>query len=101
MDCPLEDLKNRVKKLRVIFKTEAPAQLHLTEIIRQENRGREMTITLANDCEQKRRVLETYKPDSIDEIPMSLEDIFIECTNPTPANLTIELNREPNHVDAD
>ena len=101
VDCPLEDLKNRVKKLRVIFKTEAPAQLHLTEIIRQENRGREMTITLANDCEQKRRVLETYKPDSIDEIPMSLEDIFIECTNPTPANLTIELNREPNHVDAD
>ena len=59
-----------------------------------------MIITLANDCNQKRRVLETYNPDSIEEIPMSLEDIFIECTDPTPPNLTIEKNREPNHVDA-
>lgn len=101
VDCPLEDLKNRVRKLRVLFKDTAPEQLHLTEIIRQENRGREMIITLANDCEQKRRVLDTYRPESIDEIPMSLEDIFIECTNPNPAHLILETNQEPNHVDAD
>jgi ABC-2 type transport system ATP-binding protein len=80
VDCPLEQLKQRVKKLRVIFEESAPADLHMTDIINQKIEGREMVITVANWNSQKQRILETFKPSSCTEIPMSLEDIFIECT---------------------
>ncbi|MHC4395543.1 MAG: ABC transporter ATP-binding protein [Planctomycetota bacterium] len=85
VDCPLEELKNRVKKLRLIFPEEAPRSLHLTEIVNQQNQGREMVITVANLNKQKQAVIDTFKPSSCTEIPMSLEDIFIECTKPVPA----------------
>lgn len=80
VDCPLEQLKQRVRKLRVIFGESAPEDLHLTEIINQQTSGREMVITIANWNEQKQKILETFRPESCTEIPMSLEDIFIECT---------------------
>ena len=84
VDCPLEELKKRVKKLRVIFPESVPANLYLTEIINQQIQGREMVITVANWNQQKQTVLETFKPASCTEIPMSLEDTFIECTKPNP-----------------
>lgn len=84
VDCPLEELKERVKKLRVIFPESAPENLHLTEIVNQKIDGREMVMTVANWNEQKQTILETFKPSSCTEIPMSLEDIFIECTRPNP-----------------
>jgi ABC-2 type transport system ATP-binding protein len=84
VDCPLEDLKVRVKKLRVIFPGAAPSNLFIKEIVNKEIDGREMVITVANWNEQKQTILETFKPSSCTEIPMSLEDIFIECTRPVP-----------------
>jgi ABC-2 type transport system ATP-binding protein len=82
VDCPLEQLKQRVKKLRVIFPEAAPASLYLTEIINRQIQGREMVLTVANWNQQKQAILETFKPSSCTEIPMSLEDLFIECTRP-------------------
>lgn len=84
VDCPLEALKERVKKLRVIFPETVPADLYLTEIINKQIQGREMVLTVANWNEQKQTILKTFKPESCTEIPMSLEDIFIECTRPNP-----------------
>ncbi|MDT8300447.1 MAG: ABC transporter ATP-binding protein [Sedimentisphaerales bacterium] len=83
VDCPLEELKERVKKLRVIFPESAPRNLYLKEIVNQQIDGREMVITVANWNGQKQTVLDTFKPSSCTEIPMSLEDIFIECTRPS------------------
>jgi len=80
VDCSLEELKNRVKKLRLIFAEEPPVDLHLTEIINQQSSGHEMVVTIANFNQQKMAMLETFKPQGVTEIPMSLEDIFIECT---------------------
>jgi ABC-2 type transport system ATP-binding protein len=88
VDCPLEELKKRVRKLRLIFPQAAPANLHLTEIINQQLDDRELTITVANWSSQKQALVETFKPESCTEIPMSLEDIFIECTRPTAASIT-------------
>jgi ABC-2 type transport system ATP-binding protein len=82
VDCPLEDLKKRIRKLRLIFRESTPTNLHLTEIVNQRAEGRELTVTVANWNEQKQALLETFKPESCTEIPMSLEDIFIECTRP-------------------
>ena len=47
---------------------------------RVEVEGREMVVTVANWNKQKQTILETFKPSSCTEIPMSLEDIIIECT---------------------
>ena len=87
-DCPLEDLKERITKLRLIFAENAPEHLHLTDIINKRADGRELVLTLANFNEQKRAILETFKPTEITEIPMSLEDIFIECTAPQHEPIT-------------
>ena len=80
VDCPQEELKNRVKKLRVIFPFNVPENLYLTEIINQKISEREMVITAANWNDEKQAMLETFRPSSCTEIPMTLEDIFIECT---------------------
>lgn len=90
VDCPLEELKKHVKKLRVIFPGTVPSDLYLTEIINKQVQGREMVITVANWTQQKQVILETFKPSSCTEIPMSLEDIFIECTRPNPIPLPAE-----------
>jgi len=85
VDCALEELKDRIKKFRLIFSESAPEDLHLTEIINQQIQGREMVITVANWNQQKQAMLETFKPSTWTEMPMSLEDIFIECTRPASA----------------
>ena len=91
VDCPLEELKKRVQKLQLIFLQHPPADLHLTEIINQQIQGREMVITVANWNRQKQAIIETFKPSSCTELPMSLEDIFIECTKPNPEPVGVPL----------
>jgi len=85
VDCALEELKSRVRKLRVIFPERAPQDLYITEIINQRAEGREMVLTVANWNQQKRAILDTFGPESCTETPMTLEDIFIECTRPASA----------------
>jgi ABC-2 type transport system ATP-binding protein len=80
VDCSLEQLKQRVKKLQIVFTNQAPTDLPLTEIIHQKIEGRELMLTVANWNERKQALIDTYKPMTCEEIPMSLEDIFIECT---------------------
>lgn len=87
VDCTLEELKSRITKLRLIFPEKPPTDLHLTDIINQQIQGRELVITVANWNEQKQAIIETFKPSSCTEIPMSLEDIFIESTNPEPLSI--------------
>ena len=43
VDCPLEELKKRIKKLRLIFPDQPPDNLHLTEIVNQQTQGRELS----------------------------------------------------------
>ena len=80
VDCSLEELKKRVRKLRVIFDGEPPKQLPITEIISEKRQGREITVTVANWNENKQAILNIFKPASCTDIPMTLEEIFIECT---------------------
>jgi ABC-2 type transport system ATP-binding protein len=85
VDCTLEELKDRIKRFRVIFPERAPADLHMTEIVHQQSQGREMVLTVANWSPQKEAILATFQPESCTELPMSLEDMFIECTCPVGA----------------
>ena len=81
-DCELQELKERIRKLRILFEDEAPGDMYLTEIVNRQVQGREMVLTVANWNDQKQAILDTFKPVSCIEIPMTLEDIFIECTRP-------------------
>jgi ABC-2 type transport system ATP-binding protein len=90
VDCELEDLKNRIKKLQVLFPQKAPANLFITEIINQRVRDREIVMTVANWNDRKQSMLETFGPESCTELPMTLEDIFIECTRPVTGSIVQE-----------
>jgi ABC-2 type transport system ATP-binding protein len=92
VDCELQELKNRVKKLQVLFAGEPPEDLYLTEIVNRRTQGREMVLTVANWNAQKQAILDTFRPAGCAEVPMSLEDIFIECTRSSTASVT--QNRE-------
>ena len=85
VDCGLDELKDRVKKLRVIFPERAPDDLYITDIVHRQAAGREMVLTVANWNPQKQAILETFRPESCTEMSMTLEDIFIECTRPASA----------------
>jgi ABC-2 type transport system ATP-binding protein len=85
VDCTLEQLKSRIRRLRVIFPGPAPEDLYLSDIVNQRSQGREMVLTVANWNPQKRAILETFGPESCTEVPMTLEDVFIECTRPAGA----------------
>jgi ABC-2 type transport system ATP-binding protein len=80
VDCELEELKRRVRKLRVIFDNEPPKEIPITGIIAEKRQGREIIISVANWNEHKQTILNTFKPASCTNIPMTLEEIFIECT---------------------
>ncbi|MGA2324042.1 MAG: ABC transporter ATP-binding protein [Sedimentisphaerales bacterium] len=80
VDCELDELKKRVRKLRLIFDGQPPMEFPIMDIIAQRRQGREMTITVANWNENKQAILNIFKPASCTEIPMTLEEIFIECT---------------------
>ena len=93
VDCTLEELKSRVRKLHVLFPERAPEELYLTDIVRQQTSGREMVLIAANWNPQKQALLETFRPQSCTEIPMTLEDIFIECTRPASAAVPEDVAR--------
>ena len=86
VDCPLDQLKERITKLRLIFPDNPPERLHITEVVSTQTEGREMILTLANLDGTKQEIINSFKPQSCTTIPMSLEDIFIECTKPAIKN---------------
>jgi ABC-2 type transport system ATP-binding protein len=84
VDCSLEQLRQRIKKIRVVFADTAPAEVCLTEVINKRVEGREVTLTVANWNAQKQAMVEALKPTDCSEIQMGLEDLFLECTGTQP-----------------
>ncbi len=80
VDCTMEELKTRVRKMRVIFDETVPEELYISGVISRKDSGREMVITVADWNEQKQAYLETCKPKECVDIPLSLEDMFVEIT---------------------
>jgi ABC-2 type transport system ATP-binding protein len=87
VDCEQDALKSRVKKLQVLFTGRPPDDLYITDVINQRTEGREMVLTVANWNAQKQAILDTFQPASCTELPMTLEDIFIECSRSTQTPL--------------
>jgi len=84
VDCSLEQLRHRIKKVRLVFADAAPPDLCLTEVINRRVQGREVTLTVANWNGQKQAMIEALRPVDYSEIQMGLEDLFLECTGTQP-----------------
>ena len=102
VDCSLAHLRERIRKFRVVFAEQAPEQIPLTELVNFKRSGREILLTAANWSEQKQAMLEAQHPLEVIEIPMSLEDVFLECSGAAPVTLTQkEPIEEDHHADLD
>lgn len=88
-DCTLEGLKSGIRKFRLIFPNQVPERLYLTELIRQHKEGRELVFTAANWNPMKMKMVQSLHPQEIVEIPMNLEEIFLECTRTEPVYQTV------------
>ena len=84
VDCSLEQLRQRIKKVRMVFADTVPPDLCLTEVINRRVEGREVTLTVANWNAQKQAMIEALRPTDYSEIQMGLEDLFLECTGTQP-----------------
>jgi hypothetical protein len=69
----------------VIFPERTPGGPDPPDIINKWALGREMVLAVAKWNQQKQSILATFRPESCTEVPMTLEDIFIECTRPASA----------------
>lgn len=104
VDCAFEQLKERIKKLRLIFTDPPPAPLPMTDVIRQQVQGREIILTVANWNAQKQAMIDALHPQECTEHALSLEDIFLECTGAvtvTPNGHSHEESSDETLVDTD
>jgi ABC-2 type transport system ATP-binding protein len=84
VDCSLEELRHRIRKIRLVFADPVPPDVCLTEVISRRIEGREVTLTVANWNDQKQAMIEALRPTHCSEIRMGLEDLFLECTGTQP-----------------
>lgn len=77
----LDDMKLSIHKLQCVFRpgTEA-GDVQGIEIIRTEQRGSLITLTVRGKREEIEAIMQTYHPLFFEMIPLSLEEIFISET---------------------
>lgn len=77
----LDDMKLSIHKLQCVFHpgTEA-GDIQGIEIIRTEQRGSLITLTVRGKREEIEAIMQTYHPLFLEMIPLSLEEIFISET---------------------
>ncbi len=76
-DESLEEMKSNIRKIQVAFDTELPADFAgRPEILKVERQGRVYTIVVKENLEGVKAELRKYDPILLDDIDLSLEDIF-------------------------
>jgi len=78
IDAPLDRLKASVKKVRLLFKDEAPDSLNIKGILNQKRDGQELLITIEEFSESKIEALRKLPIKTMEIIDLNLEDIFVE-----------------------
>ena len=74
---PLEDLKNSVKQVRIVFRDRAPEKVEIEGLLRCQRANREMELVLEQFNEGKLAQIRKYPVESLEVIDLSLEDIFV------------------------
>lgn len=77
----LVEMKENIHKVQAVFEDESAwERLGGIEVVKKENRGRLLTITVRGDREKIAAYIEGLKPVYYEMIPLSLEEIFISET---------------------
>lgn len=73
----LEQMKGNIRKIQVAFKGELPAEFDgRQDILKVERQGRVYTIVVKENLDEVKAELRQYNPILLDDIDLSLEDIF-------------------------
>lgn len=78
METHLDELKENVQKIQVVFKDEIPNEIqNNSDILKIEKSGKVYSIVVQKDIEKLIEVIKKYNPLLVETIDMSLEEIFI------------------------
>jgi ABC-2 type transport system ATP-binding protein len=75
---PLDELKARVKRIRLVFPEGCPDSLNVDGLLSLRRNGREALLTVEGFCQATESALAAYSPQSVEVIDLPLEDIFVE-----------------------
>ncbi len=78
LDRELDDLRDQVRRLRLVFDHEPPEQLSIPGEVCRRRRGRELLLTVDNFSEQLPARLQQQTGAQVDAQPLDLEEYFID-----------------------
>lgn len=73
---PLDKLKSLVKKIHIVFETDAP-EINIPGIVWKEKNGREITLVLKDYSSEVLNIINQFKPIGLEVINLTLEEIFV------------------------
>ena len=75
----LDDLRGNYRRIQLVFEADAPnVKFHAGGVRRVQRKGRVLTILSSGGTEQVLDEARGYRPVSIDVVPVTLKDIFLE-----------------------
>jgi ABC-2 type transport system ATP-binding protein len=78
----LEDLRDSYRRIQLVFDAEAPEPaLQAPGIVRARRKGRVLTLLASGGAERIVDETRALKPVSVDVVPVSLKDIFLETVS--------------------
>lgn len=80
VDGALDDLRERFRRVQLVFENGAPAaELRAPGIARVQRNGRVLTVLASNGADAVVDAARALNPTSIDVMPVTLKEIFLEC----------------------
>lgn len=77
VSCPLEALKNSVKKIRLIFEDKVPESVVFSNILKKETSGHELILTVKDFDSETLKLFAKFNPKNTEVLDLGLEEIFI------------------------
>ena len=75
----LDDLRGNYRRIQLVFEGEAPnVKFHASGVRRVQRKGRVLTLLSSGGTEQVLDEARGYRPVSVDVVPVTLKDIFLE-----------------------
>ena len=96
-DCPTEIFRDSLRRFVLEFPNTPPALPEIENLISSREIGNRVEVVILRCGDSQLEMLQSLNPDRLEEVPMDLEDTFIEYTRGGRRKLPSFL-REGNHV---
>ena len=78
----MDDLRERYRRIQLVFDTDAPQpDFRAPGVVRTQRKGRVLTVLASAGAEPVLEEARALKPASVDVMPVSLKEIFLETVN--------------------